>query len=229
MSELQDRLVRSQKHAETGPVIYFGLLLEGYLGNLFYRRPPPPRPYGGSLLLNLGCGNKKYEGWVNADFFNFHDYFGNKSFVPDWMLDLRKPIRCSDNYWDGIFTEHTLEHLTYENNLKAIAEMFRILKPGAWIRIVVPDIEKYINHYTGKAAPKPFENISRGAETLAGVTQGWGHKSVWDESLLCAVLSDRGFVNVAARAFGEGSEPRILKDSASRAWESLYVEGQKPT
>jgi hypothetical protein len=30
---------------------------------------------------------------------------------PEWVMDATKPWKCPDNYWDGIFTEHVLEHL----------------------------------------------------------------------------------------------------------------------
>ena len=49
----------------------------------------------GPRLLHLGCGENRLPGFVNADFFVFKAP-GSK---PDWMLDLRFPLRCPDNCW----------------------------------------------------------------------------------------------------------------------------------
>jgi hypothetical protein len=226
MSELQSRLKSSQPYVDFSLVKQVAFMAESFIGNIFYRRPPPPpsaRPY----LLNMGCGSKKYPGWVNADFYNFHDFFGNRDFVPDWMLDLTKPIRCPDGYWDGIFTEHTMEHLTYEACFRAFSEMHRILAPGAWIRVIVPDLSKYVSYYRGESTGEQFDKLLQGPGAISNLTQAWGHKSIWDGKLLCETLRDNGFVNVQETAFGQGNDPRLIKDSPSRAWESCYVEGQR--
>jgi hypothetical protein len=53
-------------------------------------------------------------------------------------------MEMPDNYWDGIFMEHVLEHLSYKDAIFAIGECYRTLKLGAWLRISVPDIDKFI-------------------------------------------------------------------------------------
>src|ERR1700739_2153298 len=144
MTELQSRLVGSQPYVNRNILKETILNVESFVGEAFFKRLPPIRGNGGARLLHLGCGNVKFADWVNADFYNFHDLLANREFAPDWMLDLTKPIRCPDGYWDGIFSEHTLEHLTYAQDIHALKEVFRMLKPGAWVRIVTPDVSKYI-------------------------------------------------------------------------------------
>jgi len=83
------------------------------------------------MKLNLGCGNKKLEGYVNVDACG----------VPDVVCDLSVfPWPWLDNSIDEVFSEHFLEHvLDYE---KTILEIHRILKPGGVIWFRVP-------HYRG--------------------------------------------------------------------------------
>jgi hypothetical protein len=164
VAQLQQCYAASQPYIGGGvkPVL---LKLESAFGDLLYRRPPPAAR-DGLRLLNLGCGNVKYEGWVNADFYNFHDAISKRQAIPDWMLDLTKPIRCSDAYWHGIFCEHTLEHLSYAECVLALSEMHRILRPGAWLRVVVPDLDKYIAFYRGDA-PHPHSATSGAGQRLS--------------------------------------------------------------
>ena len=227
LTELQSRLVSSQPYVNRNVLKEIILNVESVVGELLFKRPPPVRA-DGSRLLHLGCGDVKFAGWVNADFYNFHDMFGKREFVPDWMLDLTKPIRCPDGYWDGIFTEHCFEHLTYAQDIHALKEVFRLLKPGAWVRIVTPDASKYISYYRNESSDQKFDDFKYGPAAISNVTQGWGHRSVWDGNLFCSVLRDIGFVNVSETEFGKGVDPRLVKDSPGRRWESLYVQAQRP-
>jgi SAM-dependent methyltransferase len=227
ISELQSRLVDSQPYVNRSVLKEIILSLESWLGETLFKRLPPVRG-DGPRLLHLGCGNVKFPEWVNADFYNFHDIFGKRDYVPDWMLDLSKAIRSPDGYWDGIFTEHCFEHLTYAQDIHALKEVFRILKPGAWVRIVTPDVSKYISYYRGELSPQNFDAFPGGPAAISNVTQGWGHRSAWDGKLFCNLLRDIGFVDVAEVEFGKGSDPQIIKDLPGRSWESLYVEGRHP-
>ena len=78
------------------------------------------------MKLNIGCGTKKREGYVNVD----------NCGEPDVTWDLSVfPWPWSDNTADEVFSEHFLEHAQdYE---KTILEIHRILKPGGviWFRV----------------------------------------------------------------------------------------------
>jgi hypothetical protein len=85
------------------------------------------------ILLNLGCGFKKYPGYINVD--------SAAECMPDQVWDLEKtPWPWPDSSVDGIRLEHTLEHLgeTTEAYLAIWKEMWRICKDGAVIDITVP-------------------------------------------------------------------------------------------
>lgn len=197
--------------------------LKSMLGRLLFSKKPKIKV--NNKYLHLGSGQNRYDGWVNADFFIFKPTFIIKR--PDWMLDLRYPLNCDDNTWDGVFTEHTLEHL-YPNEADALLrELYRTMKPGAWIRISVPDLAKYVRYYLGDIVDDEFLEWSTGCEAIRSLTQDWGHHSVWDPKLLMRVLADAGFGDTNEVSFRVGSDPMLNKDSEDRRWESLYVEARK--
>ena len=84
----------------------------------------------GPVLLNLGCGTAHEADMINVDaFLNCN---------PDAVWDLNEiPFPWADNSIDGINAKHVLEHL--ENWWGAFTECARILKPGGYLRIHVPD------------------------------------------------------------------------------------------
>jgi len=83
-------------------------------------------------FINLGSGPFLVPGCINIDFFG----------VPgiEYGADLRRPLKVADSTADGIFSEHTIEHLTYAESGRLLRECHRIMKPGGVIRIVLPVI-----------------------------------------------------------------------------------------
>jgi hypothetical protein len=83
------------------------------------------------MLLNLGCGMRRQEGYINVD------RFGN----PDVFHDLESfPWPWPDNSVSEVLMIHVLEHLGQdaETFRKIIQELFRICRDQAMIKLVVP-------------------------------------------------------------------------------------------
>lgn len=201
------------------------------IGELFLKRPPP-RTGAPRRLLNAGCGPRRFDGFVNADFYSTRIGLTAKHRArrPDWMIDVRRRLKCDDNYWHGIFTEHMIEHLTFADARFALAEMLRTLKPGGWLRVTVPDLKKFATHYlSGDALDNPPRQWAHKAEAMADLTQMWGHQSVWDAELMAALLADLGFADIGEAKFREGNDPDLLQDDPEKQWETLYMEARKPT
>ena len=90
-------------------------------------------------LLNLGCGNHYHPSWVNIDFY---------SIDPNVIRhNLLKGIPFPNNNIDFLYSSHLLEHFTRKDADYFISECFRVLKPGAIMRIVVPDLQKICKEY----------------------------------------------------------------------------------
>ena len=198
--------------------------LTSFLGRLFLNRKPP-EINSTAKLLHLGCGGQIFENWVNADFYRRRFWRIPRSY---WMVDLRYPLNCDDDYWDGVFSQHVLEHLYPADVYNLLVELLRTLKPKRWLRICVPDLSKYVDYYLGKPTHEEFARWSTGAEAIRALTQNWGHRSVWDSQLLGNALSQVGFVNVRQTEFKTGTAEWLLRDSSHRRFESLYMEAQKP-
>jgi len=187
---------------------------------------PPDRGY--PRLLNLGAGTLRYEGWVNADEYGFKRALRERSFAPDWMLDITRTWNCPRDYWDGICSQHVIEHLTYSEAVHVFEECWRTLKPGAWLRVSVPDVKKYFTGYLERSRVIGGNEFPSPALAVSSLTQMHFHRSAWDGELMCTVLSALGFVDAREIEFGEGADARLLKDQAAKRFESLYVGARKP-
>jgi predicted SAM-dependent methyltransferase len=200
--------------------------MERRLGHFVLHRPPPVMD--GPAFLNLGCGPHIFPGWVNADNYAFKRRLRERKFRPNWMLDISRPWNCADDHWDGIFSEHVLEHLTYSEAVSMLREGLRTLKPGGWIRISVPDLAIYAKYYVQGLRPVGLSDFPQPALGISFVAQMHLHNSVWDSALLAVVLTEIGFIEAGAVGFGFGADDRLIRDDPDKAPESLYVEARKP-
>jgi predicted SAM-dependent methyltransferase len=220
-------LLRALPETIRGPITFE---TRSFLGRLFARRlrvNALQRNY-----MNLGSADDRIPGYVAVDFFSPNVGYG---------ADLRYPLLIDDAVFDGIFTEHTLEHLNYVEVTRILGECQRILKPRGIIRVVVPDLSIFVEHYVSKNEswfrewerevlhPRGRSMISR-MEALSFVTQEYGHRSAWDFETMETFLIRAGFTEIQKCAFREGNDPPLLqdKDTLDRKMLSLYVEARKP-
>jgi hypothetical protein len=85
------------------------------------------------MRLNLGCGFDKKADWINVDKIPLAE--------PDELVDLEViPWPWADNSVQEVQMRHVLEHLgaTSDLYLAIIKELWRVCRPGALVRIVVP-------------------------------------------------------------------------------------------
>lgn len=85
------------------------------------------------MKLNLGCGNKKIDGYINVDKY--------KTEAVDQVVDLEiTPWPWNENTVDEILLIHVLEHMGQSTNsyLAIIQEIYRVSKSGAILKIHVP-------------------------------------------------------------------------------------------
>lgn len=200
----------------------------GWFGNRVWRRSPPAHmTSSGKHLLNLGCGTRRHEGWVNADFYRPQQLVGGGG--PDWMLDLTEPFRCPSDHWDGVTLEHVNEHLLYSQNLRLFQEVLRTLKPGGVLRVAVPDLDRYLGWNQLRDEEPKFGRYGSLPEAVSNLTQNHAHRSVWNGELMCELLGEVGFGQARVWSFREGNDPELCAvDGESHRWESVYVEAIKP-
>lgn len=172
--------------------------------------------------LHLGCGSTYFDDFLNVDFFS---WLPNKKV---FQMDFRFSMPFKTSSIQVAFTEHTLEHLLPNDAVMFLSEVLRVLEPGGTVRIVVPDLGKYVSFYEKGSANERFREFENGAEAIWHLTQNNGHLSVWDRDMLRAQMDAVGFEEIVLHDYGvSGHESLAGIDSASRHWESLYLEAKK--
>lgn len=92
---------------------------------------PRPRP----VKLNLGCGDKILEGFINVDVVEARA--GKK---PDVICDLHQLTPFEDNSADEIMAIHVVEHFWRWEIVDILKEWTRVLKPGGRMVLECPNL-----------------------------------------------------------------------------------------
>lgn len=168
------------------------------------------------ICLQVGTGNNILEGWFNTDYYPY-----NKNIV---FLDAASKFPFDDNTFDYIFTEHMIEHISYEKGICMLKECYRILKPGGVIRISTPDIQflvdlfkiektvvqqSYIRWTIDKFMPKT--NIYSETFVVNNFFHSFGHQFIYDFMTIKNILEKMGFVNIGRCVIGESDYKMLRK------------------
>lgn len=86
---------------------------------------------------------------------------------------------------DAILTEHTLEHLTYNEAAAAVWNFWRYLKPGGHVRVAVPDGLSPHPNYQGWVAPG--SRGERWLQQFRAVNEP-AHKTLWNFEKLASLF-----------------------------------------
>jgi predicted SAM-dependent methyltransferase len=176
--------------------------------------------------LNLGSGPRglpKNE-WINIDGFNAPNVH--------CRLDFNRPLPFPDDSFEGIFCEHVIEHFDLAQGLALLGECFRVLRPGGFLRIIVPDGETILKTYCENPAylvARRGNGIGFAMDAVNSYfRQRYEHQFIYDWPLLEHQLNSLGFA-VERVNYREGNASRpIMLDDEKYAWESLYAEAVKP-
>lgn len=173
------------------------------------------------LYLNLGSGPRgvSEESWINID--------GYPDRNVEFLVDLNRRLPFPDATFDGVFSEHVLEHFSLEEGMALAQEVHRLLKPGGIWRIVVPDAERivglYVNDPDALVAMRGIEGSAMEAVN-SYFRQRYEHQFLYDWETMQTMLLQTGFAEARQAAYGAGDCPDLLLDDAKYAPESLYVE-----
>lgn len=179
----------------------------------------------GLTLLNVGCGPYPHKSFINLDY----------SWTPDidicWDIT-RKPYPIESSSLEGIYTEHCLEHIGFDDFEKNMKEFLRMLKPGGTIRIIMPDGEIYMDIYQrrkqGEKIQLPYEEgYLTPMARINGIFRNHGHRFIYDFETVKKILEQAGFKDIKKETYLHGRDKRLLIDTDWRAIESLYVEATK--
>ena len=101
------------------------------------------------LKLDLGCGNRKKEGFIGIDTVDHGQ---------ELIWDITNGIPFPDNSIEEIYSSHLLEHLNEDQIVDLFREIYRVLKPKGIFESRLPHISSPTAFYIGH---KSFWNEAR--------------------------------------------------------------------
>ena len=169
------------------------------------------------------------------------------------MRDL--PMKgVADHTYDGVYSEHFIEHLHKNEGIAFLMEMKRVMKPGGTIRTIWPPREfvdkllsdepltgdeeffcaHYHNFYVVKHnfCPKEYLDEPIRVQCAQGLLhQNGEHLYVWSKAELMETLKQLGFIMIRSHKYQESRVSDfkgIDTPGKIRAIHSAVVEAQKP-
>lgn len=196
------------------------------------------------MLLNLGCGPYVKESrWLDCDG-SWNVLASHLPLGLGWLagkilghggvrfprhvsyVNVTKRLPFPDGSIDAVYYSHVLEHLYLDEGKHLLRESLRVLKPGAHLRVLVPDVEHFARAYiearnAGRAdACLKLNEIlmfraMTGQMTLArkvytAMTDFHSHKFMYDRHYLAELMRNAGFVDVRNVGFCESRIPEVV-------------------
>jgi glycosyltransferase involved in cell wall biosynthesis/predicted SAM-dependent methyltransferase len=190
-------------------------------------------PKMSELKINLGSFTVMTKGWLNVDVLPLQGWAKEHGF--DFLQhDVRQPLPWKDKSVDAAAASHLLEHVTRTEGKALLRELRRVMKPGAPMRIAVPDTSKIVKAYLdGSLMNWTFNEGVKNAEDISDAF--WqlltsGHVTAYEVDSLNYILEKLGFRDIAVRDKGVSSYGDTFKNIQDVFPElSLYMEARQPT
>lgn len=157
--------------------------------------------------LHLGCGQVYFDGWLNVDL---------DSPKADLRWDLSTQLPFGDNTVSFIFNEHFLEHLDLESGQNFLSECHRILRPGGFLRIAMPDLEFLLEKYHSDWKEQEwlswpeYHFIESRVQMLNIAMRSWGHQYLYDKEELTLRMTQCGFSDITFQTNGRSIHPEFI-------------------
>ena len=105
--------------------------------------------------LHLGAGPFCFPGWLNTDLHPQSDSI--------YALDTSAKLPFDDCTFSVVFSEHLIEHMEYPSGARMLREVYRVLRPGGYVRFSTPDLHRLVglllhNLYTEELLTKLYSN-----------------------------------------------------------------------
>jgi len=212
------------------------------LGNLFQRIKNVLNPiyvyrllklkHNNTISLNLGSGGNGRQDWINIDARPTH----HGLYI---AYDIRRKLPIRSSTVERIYAEHVIEHLDFRYDIpKLFAECYRVMKPGSIFRIVVPDVEKFVNAYVSKEQSRwDALGLADESDDLAFVSpmhvlnhvfhQEGEHLFGYDFDTLRIALENANLKTVVKQAYNQSLDKELCMDQQNHEPYSLYVDAKK--
>jgi len=141
----------------------------------------------GQIKLHLACGDHILDTWANIDITKKMGVITH---------NLTSPLPLESGTVSFIFSEHFIEHLTFDQAKELLSECNRVLKPNGILRISTPNLKKIIDEYlTGRISEWTDVGFSPSTpcRMMNEAMRSWGHQFLYDSHELEALLQYCGF------------------------------------
>ena len=171
-----------------------GLLCKHWdnLKGISYELPLASKPYravfkiGPKRVVDLGCGNLEESYKTNEGETLRVDI--REDVKPDYRCDIRR-TPFANEWFDVVYSSHTLEHFSRNEVPLILDEMCRILKPDGELRLVLPNLKWAAERIMNGEVDADVLNVLYGGQEYAENFHKIGFVSRMIEQLLTA----RGF------------------------------------
>lgn len=188
--------------------------------------------------LQIGGGWSRLVGWLNTDI----------ELVPDVMrMDATQRFPFADGTFYYVYTEHMIEHVSYQDAMSMLRECHRVMQEGGVIRVVTPDLAAIVGLYRNELCANQQKYLLWFCQTL--VSQGcpvsaasainamfrqWGHQFIYDEETLTHSMRAAGFKSIERCVLGQSRHPDLQNVENQERYpkgllnfESIALEGLK--
>jgi SAM-dependent methyltransferase len=176
-------------------------------------------------LLNVGCGRTHHPAWVNIDL--------EPAAADILRFDVSAGIPFPEASFEACYCSHMLEHLARTEVARVVSEMYRVLRPGGTIRVVVPDLQTLAQEYLRLLNGLQNQDGAREADydwiLLEMYDQAVRDRSGGEAARFLADpgLSNRQFVLSRIGAEAEHAWQASRSPAAVRLWDRVRTRGPR--
>jgi predicted SAM-dependent methyltransferase len=189
--------------------------------------------------LQLGAGGNDPTSWLNTDIWPTRE---------EVYLDATKRYPFPDGSFQYVFTEHMIQTVPWEDGVALLKECYRILAPGGKLRVVTPNLAKFVQLLTGSpdAEAQRFiaaklrlagwpESPVTGAYIFNRQVRDWDTQFLYNAATLRKSLELAGFKQITEYRVEEKTDP-VFREAEIRTrnegsdlwvvnrWESMAFE-----
>lgn len=150
-------------------------------------------------VLHVGCGRDTLPAWLDGC--NEVRLDIDPDAQPDIVASMTDLGEIGP--FDGVLSQHSLEHLSPADGARALAEFRRVLKPGGLVMIAVPDLEDmkpdFEVLYVSPGGPISGHDMFYGASWLVDANPFMAHKAGYVQRTLHEALERAGFHSVEVK------------------------------
>jgi len=190
--------------------------------------------------LQVGAGGNALPGWLNTDLRSDQNVLS---------VDVTRSLPFANGEFTYVFSEHMIEHLSFDQGRRMLQEIHRVLAEGGKLRVSTPDFSFFLGMFREEISRAEKEFIDWHVRTytphlpvhplsvMNTMFYRWGHKHLYNQQTLSSLLEECGFARIARYQTGESDDPELhgleshgkLVGEAHNRMETLVLEATKVT